>query len=268
MNDANHVQEVEQYDFQGNAIRIVSEPDGTPMFCGKDVASALGYKDTTNALKQHCKGVAKHHPLQTAGGTQQIRFITEGDLYRLIANSKLPDAEKFEHWVFDEVLPSIRKHGGYLTPEKIEEALLNPDTLISLATQLKNERARRAELETANRELAPRAGAWETFCGASGDMSVADAAKALASRAGLDIGRNRLFDMMQDRGWLTHCHGYWEPLQYAVERGYLAVRVNMPRWKPNGESFIPHPTVRVTPKGLDRLAVSLPALCVGGEVVA
>ncbi len=262
--------EVAQYDFQGSIIRLVNEGDEV-LFCGRDVAVALGYANPAKAVLDHCrsaKGFPKRYPLQTAGGMQQFTFITEGDLYRLIANSKLPDADKFERWVFDEVLPSIRKHGGYLTPEKIEEVLLNPDTIISLANQLKDERARRAELETANRELAPRAGAWETFCGASGDMSVADAAKALASRAGLDIGRNRLFDMMQNRGWLTHCHGYWEPLQYAVERGYLAVRVNMPRWKPNGESFIPHPTVRVTPKGLDRLAVSLPALCVGGEVVA
>ena len=95
-----------------------------------------------NAIKQHCKGVAKRYPLQTAGGIQQARFITEGDLYRLIANSKLPDAEKFERWVLDEVLPSIRKHGGYLTPEKIEEVLLNPDTIISLANQLKDEQAK------------------------------------------------------------------------------------------------------------------------------
>ena len=131
-----------------------------------------------NAIKQHCKGVAKRYPLQTAGGIQQARFITEGDLYRLIANSKLPDAEKFERWVLDEVLPSIRKHGGYLTPEKIEEVLLNPDTIISLANQLKDEQAK-------VKELTPKAGAWETFCGSSGDMSVADTAKALNSRRGV-----------------------------------------------------------------------------------
>jgi len=189
---------------------------------------------------------------------QQARFIAEGDLYRLIANSKLPDADKFERWVFDEVLPSIRKHGGYLTPEKIEEVLLNPDTIISLANQLKDEQAK-------VKELTPKAGAWETFCGSSGDMSVADAAKALASRAGADIGRNRLFKEMEELGWVTHCHGYWEPLQYAVKRGYLAVKVNMPRWRPNGESFVPAPTVRVTPKGLDRLAEGLPSHVWGRE---
>lgn len=250
-------EEVAQYDFQGNAIRIVCEQDGTPMFCGKDVAAALGYANTNDALSKHCKGVAKRYPLQTAGGIQQARFITEGDLYRLIANSKLPDAEKFERWVFDEVLPSLRKHGGYLTPEKIEEVLLNPDTIISLANQLKDEQAK-------VKELTPKAGAWETFCGSSGDMSVADTAKALNSRRGVDTGRDRLFKMMQELGWTTHCHGYWEPMQYAVERGYLAVKVNMPRWRPNGESFVPAPTVRVTPKGLDRLAESLPTRRVGG----
>lgn len=246
-------EEVAQYDFQGNAIRIVSEQGGTTLFCGKDVAVALGYKRPNDALQQHCKGAVNHRPLATAGGIQQVRFITEGDLYRLIANSKLPDAEKFEHWVFDDVLPSIRKHGGYLTPAKLEDALLNPDTLIQLATQLKEERARRAELEVHNKVLTPKATAWETLCGAHGDMSVADAAKALASRAGLDIGRDRLFEQMGKFGWLTRCHGYWEPLQYAVERGYVATRVNMPRWKATGESFIPRPTVRVTAKGLDRL---------------
>ena len=247
--------EVAQYDFQGSIIRLVNEGDEV-LFCGRDVAVALGYANPAKAVLDHCrsaKGFPKRYPLQTAGGMQQFTFITEGDLYRLIANSKLSDAEKFEHWVFDDVLPSIRKHGGYLTPAKLEDALLNPDTLIQLATQLKEERARRAELEVHNKVLTPKATAWETLCGAHGDMSVADAAKALASRAGLDIGRDRLFEQMGKFGWLTRCHGYWEPLQYAVERGYVATRVNMPRWKATGESFIPRPTVRVTAKGLDRL---------------
>ena len=229
------------------------------MFCAKDVATVLGYADTVNAIKQHCRGVAFHHPIvDSLGRTQKARFIGEGDMYRLIAHSKLPSAVEFEKWIFEEVLPSLRKDGGYLTPEKIEEVLLNPDTIISLANQLKDEQAK-------VKELTPKAGAWETFCGSSGDMSVADAAKALASRAGADIGRNRLFKEMEELGWVTHCHGYWEPLQYAVKRGYLAVKVNMPRWRPNGESFVPAPTVRVTPKGLDRLAEGLPSHVWGRE---
>jgi len=96
-------------DFSIRAINI----DGNPWFVGKDVAQALGYADTVNAIKQHCKGVAKHHPLETAGGLQKIRLINEPDLFRLAVNSKLPSAEKFERWVFEEVLPAIRKTGSY-----------------------------------------------------------------------------------------------------------------------------------------------------------
>lgn len=92
-------------------IRILYE-DGKPLFCGTDVCKALGYKNQHDALTRHCKGVVKRYPL-TNGGKQQMNFLPEGDLYRLITHSKLPSAEKFERWVFDEVLPAIRKNGMY-----------------------------------------------------------------------------------------------------------------------------------------------------------
>lgn len=92
-----------------------AEQSGKIYFCGKDVAEALGYRDTVNALKQHCKqgGVVKHHLIDNLGRKQSATFINEGNLYRLIVHSKLSSAEQFESWVFDEVLPSIRKTGGY-----------------------------------------------------------------------------------------------------------------------------------------------------------
>ena len=93
-------------------IRTV-EIDGKPYFVGADVAKALGYKDTVNALKQHCRGVVKHHLIDSLGRNKEASFTTEGDLYRLIMKSKLPSAEKFESWVMDEVLPTIRKTGSY-----------------------------------------------------------------------------------------------------------------------------------------------------------
>lgn len=92
-------------------IRILYE-DGKPLFCGADVCKALGYKNQHDALTRHCKGVVKRYPL-TNGGKQQMNFLTEGDLYRLITHSKLPSAEKFERWVFDEVLPTLRQAGQY-----------------------------------------------------------------------------------------------------------------------------------------------------------
>ena len=88
------------------------EQDGKVLFCGKDIAKALGYQRTADAITAHCKGVCVL-PTPSNGGIQRMKFIPEGDVYRLIVHSKLPSAERFERWVFDEVLPSIRKHGAY-----------------------------------------------------------------------------------------------------------------------------------------------------------
>lgn len=105
-------------------IRTI-EQDGKVLFCGRDVAAALGYTNPNKALSDHCKGVPIRYPLQTPGGIQEIRFITEGDVYRLITHSRLPAAEQFERWVFDEVLPEIRKTGGYGRQNAVENELLN-----------------------------------------------------------------------------------------------------------------------------------------------
>ncbi|HEM6592055.1 phage antirepressor KilAC domain-containing protein [Streptococcus suis] len=125
-----------------------------PWFVGKEIAEILGYKNSRDALSKHVdeedKGVAKR---DTLGGSQDQVIINESGLYSLILKSKLPQAKQFKRWVTSEVLPSIRKHGGYLTDNKLEEALLNPDTLISLATQLKEEREARKQLQVANSQL-------------------------------------------------------------------------------------------------------------------
>lgn len=122
-------------------IRTIEE-NGNVLFCGSDVANALGYAIPTKAVNTHCKGVSKMEA-PTAGGTQKLLFITEGDVYRLIVHSKLPSAERFERWVFDEVLPSIRKHGMYAT----DELLNNPDFAIQVFQELKAEREQRKQME-------------------------------------------------------------------------------------------------------------------------
>jgi len=115
--------EIQKFDFNENHVRVMVV-DGQTEWVASDVAKALGYKDATNAIKRHCrvKGVAKRHTL-TSGGVQKVMTITEPNLYRLIAHSKLPSAQKFESWVFEEVLPSIRKNGGYINPAANEEAV-------------------------------------------------------------------------------------------------------------------------------------------------
>lgn len=103
------------FSFNGQGqVRTIVDIDGNSLFCGKDVCDILGYKDTVNAIKQHCRGVVFHHPIvDSLGRTQEARFLTEPDLYRLIAGSQLPAAQAFEAWIFEEVLPTIRKTGQY-----------------------------------------------------------------------------------------------------------------------------------------------------------
>lgn len=128
-------------------VRIV-EIEGKPYFVGKDVANALGYSNPRDAILRHCKGVVKHDSFKEGG--QMIALIPEGDMYRLITHSKLESAERFEGWVFDEVLPAIRKHGIYATDNVIDNILNNPDFGIELLTKLKEERAARVEAERRN----------------------------------------------------------------------------------------------------------------------
>ena len=108
--------------FEDRPVRIVEE-NGNPLFVGRDVCKLLGYKNETDAMNRHCKGVVKRYPLSTDGGVQELRVISEPDVMRLICGSKLPAAVRFEKWVFEEVLPSIRKTGAYVAPNLGLEAL-------------------------------------------------------------------------------------------------------------------------------------------------
>ena len=106
---------------QFGQIRTIDE-NGKVLFCAKDVAEALGYSNTRDAINRHCKGVVKRDA-PTSSGKQSMSFIPEGDIYRLAASSELPGADAFESWIFDEVLPSIRKHGEYVSPRKAQQRL-------------------------------------------------------------------------------------------------------------------------------------------------
>ena len=125
--------------------------DGTILFKANDVALALGYTNPQKAVRDHCKGVnVLFTPTENQYGTvvnQPTKYISESDVYRLVMRSKLPEAEKFQDWVCEDVLPSIRKHGAYMTNDVIERTLTDPDYLIRLATQLKEERQKRIEAE-------------------------------------------------------------------------------------------------------------------------
>ena len=150
--------EIQTFNFENQQVRTV-EIKGEPYFVGKDVTEILEYKEAHKAITRHTDedDRMKYPITDSFGRTQKAYVINESGLYSLILSSKLPNAKKFKRWVTSEVLPAIRKHGAYLTPDKIEEALLNPDTLINLATQLKQEREGRLIAEQRVNELTPKA---------------------------------------------------------------------------------------------------------------
>ena len=140
------------------AIRTV-ELDGEPWLVGKDVAEALGYSNTKDALAAHVEEEDKLLLQRSENATFDIpnrgmTLINESGLYSLVLSSKLPGAKRFRRWVTTEVLPSIRKHGAYMTPETLEEAILNPDIMIRLCQQLKSEQDKNMALRADNSRLA------------------------------------------------------------------------------------------------------------------
>ncbi len=209
-------------------VRTV-EIDGKPYFVASDVAKALGYANPRDAILRHCKGVVKHDGVsnttnQHGTTTEQImelNFIPEGDIYRLIVKSKLPSAERFEAWVFDEVLPSIRKHGMYAE----EELLDNPDLLIKVAQALKKEREKNKKLSEENKRMKPK----EIFADA---VTVSDTCILIGELAkiikqnGVDIGQNRLFTWMRDNGYLISRKGtdYNMPMQKSMDLGLFEIK--------------------------------------------
>ena len=230
-------------------IRTV-EQDGKVMFCGKDVATALGYTNPNKALRDHTRGERFVHPLDTCGGTQQVQFITEGDLYRLIASSKLPSAQRFESWVFDEVLPTIHAHGGYITPAAAERIISDSDTFIRVLTELKNERRRADLLEAENERMLPAARQAEAFLDASGDYTVTQAA-GLLSQVDRSMTRKRLFALLRADEMVEKrsCRATAK----AVRRGYLR-NIATVYTDGDGGRRLSDPYAVVTPKGLDWMA--------------
>ena len=200
------------------------EQDGKYLFCGTDVARALGYSIPSKAVNTHCKGVSKMEA-PTSGGVQKLLFILEGDVYRLIVHSKLPSAERFERWVFDEVLPSIRKYGAYMTDTTLEQALTNPDFLIQLATKLKEEREARKKLEEQAERDKPHTILGRAITTANTSILVGDLAK-LAKQNGVNTGAKRMFEWMRENGYLIKRKGTdWNlPTQRSMEMGLFEIK--------------------------------------------
>ena len=154
------------------------EHDGKVLLCGTDIAAALGYTNPRKAVRDHTRGGTKCS-IPTNSGNQTMTFISEGDVYRLIVHSKLPSAERFERWVFDEVLPTIRKHGAYMTKEKLWEVATSPEALLKLCSELLAEREENAALREENALLESKAAFYDLFIDLNHSTNLRTTAKEL-----------------------------------------------------------------------------------------
>ncbi|TKI97028.1 phage repressor protein/antirepressor Ant [Bacillus wiedmannii] len=223
--------------------------DGKEFFPATYVANLLGYANATEAIKRHCKteGVA-FHEVPTTSGVQNKKFITEPNLYRLTVRSKLPQAEKFESWVFEEVLPSIRKHGAYMTDQVLEQAVTNPDFAIGLLTKLKEEKEKLAAAQQQIVQQQPLVTFAETVQVSTNLITVKQLANLMRQK-GIDTGQNRLFEWFRENGYLCKKRGilYNTPTQYSMD---LELFESQEYVRTNGQGeFVTSFTTKVTGKG-------------------
>lgn len=225
-------------------LRTVDK-DGMTLFCARDVAIALGYRNPNDAIRKHCRsdGIAfRDTVIDQRGQEQQMRFITEGDVYRLIAHSKLPGAERFERWVFDEVLPAIRRHGGYMVARQEE----TPEQLMARAIKVAEQTI--ARMEARNRALEPKAGAWDALMDGERWSTVTEAARLL-HQYDKSMNRKRLSDLLMGDGMLTRDR---QASKLAVDRGYLANYMPPAYFdQKTGQQVRPKPYGKLTSKGID-----------------
>lgn len=219
----NELQIFENADF--GSVRALMINDA-PYFVGKDVAEILGYTNSSKALADHVDDEDKlNNESLSSLGQRGGWLINESGLYSLILSSKMPNAKKFKHWVTAEVLPSIRKHGAYMTQETLEQAILNPDTMIQLCTALKEEREKRTVLEHQVEKDKPKVLFADAVTTSHTSILVGELAKILKQN-GVDIGQNRLFAVLREKGYLIKRKGTdWNmPTQRSMEMKLFEIK--------------------------------------------
>lgn len=236
--------EVQQFTFNGSAFRALNDESGESWFSGQDVCNILG--TGTNHLREYLDEDEitniRNTDIAQNGGKAPV-FISEPGLYKLIMRSRKPEAKEFQRWVTHEVLPSIRKHGAYMTQQTLDKALTSPDFLIQLATKLKEEQEKVKELE-------PKAQALDDFTNVEDRLLVRDAAKVL-SNAGTPIKEKQLREWMADHNWIFKSGGSWRATAEHCTAGHLVMVMSQKHGvKDDGTEFAFPPTVRITRKGL------------------
>lgn len=233
--------ELQIFNYSDKPVRTLLK-DGEPWFVANDVCNILDLSNPRMAvsrLDEDEKGVSI---VDTPGGKQEVTVVSESGLYALILTSRKPEAENFKRWIRKEVIPSIRKHGAYMMPETIEKVLSDPDTIIRLATALKEERQRRLALE-------PKAHSYDILMDASGCLTMDEVAKILDIRG---VGRNNLFKLLVVEQIIYKKGDVYLP--YQEYKQHFVVKQNPIR---RGDMVIERSQLFMTPRGLDWLAHKL-----------
>lgn len=205
------------------------EIDGEPWFVGKDVAEVLGYSNPNEAVQEHVDEEDKLNSKTLLSFSLELGqrggwLINESGLYSLVLSSKLPGAKRFKRWVTSEVLPSIRKHGAYMTESTIEQAIKDPDFLIRLATELKVEKEKRQQLEKENTSMKPKALFADAVASSHTSILIGDLAKLLKQNS-IEIGQRRLFEKLRQDGFLMKSGSSKNlPTQKAMEQGLFEIK--------------------------------------------
>lgn len=210
--------EIQQFDFKGATLRTLTDENGEPWFVLKDCMSILDLGNPTETVKMFDDDeFSTTEVIDSIGRRQQAYIISEPGLYRLVMRSRKPEAKEFQRWVTHEVLPSIRKHGAYMTQQTLDKALTSPDFLIQLATKLKEEQEKVRELE-------PKARFADAVAASDGTCLVGELAKMLRQN-GLDIGQNRLFAQLREDGYLGKTGSNRNvPTQKAMDLGLFRIK--------------------------------------------
>lgn len=212
------------FSFEGKEVRTIQKA-GQPWWVLKDVCAALSIENYRNVAARLDDDEKDVHLVDTLGGKQEMVVINESGLYNALLRSDKPEAKQFKRWVTHEVLPQIRQHGAYLTTDKLEEIMNDPDAWIQLLTALKQERQEKAQLQLQVVRDKPKVVFADAVAVSDGTILIGELAKILKGN-GIDIGQNRLFERLRQDGFLIKRQGtdYNAPTQRAMELGLFRVK--------------------------------------------
>ena len=235
--------------FNYNSVEVRTiQKDGEPWFVLRDVCNVLGLGTPARVAERlDPDEVSQTHITDSMGRQQETTIINESGLYNVILRSDKPEAKPFRKWVTSEVLPTIRRHGLYATPDTVEKMLADPDTTIKLLETIKQERAARMALEAKAEADKPKVLFADAVSASHTSILVGDLAKLLRQN-GVEIGQNRLFSFLREKGYLcSQGERYNLPTQRSMDRGWFQVKETTIN-QPNGSVRITR-TVKVTGKG-------------------